>query len=128
MPRILATSITKSRTPSKPPSRRLWDASTGFITFASRTLGELIRPPWDSEEIGHQLHEIGWRSTPLILVTGIVVGIVLAELIGTSLGNFGAVDSVIPAELSRMRFREMGPLLTGKLISGRVGAATGAER
>jgi phospholipid/cholesterol/gamma-HCH transport system permease protein len=127
MSRILGTSITKSHAPSKPPSRRLWDATTGFIIFASRTLRELLKPPWDREEIWHQLHEIGWRSTPLILVTGIVVGIVLAELVWTSLVNFGAVDSVIPAELSRMMFREMGPLMTGLLVSGRVGAAIGAE-
>ena len=127
MSRRLSTSITKSHAPGKSSSTRLWDASVGFITFAYRTLGELLKARWDTEEIWHQPHEIGWRSTPLIIATGIVVGVVLAELIGTSLVNFGAVDSVIPAELSRMMFREMGPLLTGILISGRVGAAIGAE-
>lgn len=55
------------------------------------------------------------------------MGIVVAELIWTSLVNFGAVDSVIPAELSRTMFRQMGPLMTGILISGRVGTAIGAE-
>src|ERR1700687_3078912 len=98
MSRILSTSITKSHAPSKSSSRKLWNASTGFINFASRTLRELLKPPGAAEKIFHHLPEIGWRSTPLILVTGVVVGIVLAELIWTSLVNLGAVDSVIPAE------------------------------
>jgi phospholipid/cholesterol/gamma-HCH transport system permease protein len=41
--------------------------------------------------------------------------------------SFGAVETVIPAGLSRVMFREMGPLMTGLLIAARVGAATGAE-
>jgi phospholipid/cholesterol/gamma-HCH transport system permease protein len=110
-----------------PSISRLWAASTGLFRFAFRTLCEILQPPWDSEEISRQLYEIGWRSTPLIVIVGVVVGIVMAELIWTSLVNFGAVDSVIPAELSRTMFRQMGPLMTGLLISGRVGAAIGAE-
>jgi phospholipid/cholesterol/gamma-HCH transport system permease protein len=104
-----------------------WASSTGLIRFGFRTLREILHAPWDAEEISRQLYEIGWRSTPLILVAGVVVGIVIAELVWTSLVNFGAVDSVIPAELSRTMFRQMGPLMTGLLVSGRVGAAIGAE-
>jgi phospholipid/cholesterol/gamma-HCH transport system permease protein len=106
---------------------RLWTATIGLIRFAFRTLRELLHPPWDTEEISRQLYEIGWHSSSLILVAGVVVGVATAELIWTSLVNFGAVDSVIPAELSRMMFRQMGPLMTGLLVSGRVGAAIGAE-
>jgi ABC-type transporter Mla maintaining outer membrane lipid asymmetry permease subunit MlaE len=76
---------------------------------AFRTLRELLHPPWDAEEIYRQLYAIGWRSTSLVLVAGVVVGIVIAELIWTALVNFGAVDSVIPAELSRTMFRQMVP-------------------
>lgn len=84
---------------------QLWAATTGLIRFAFRLLYELLHPPWDATEISSQLYEIGWRSAPLILVAGVVVGIVIAELIWISLVNFGAVDSVIPAELSRTMFR-----------------------
>ncbi len=89
---------------------RLWTATIGLILFASRTLRELLRLPWDAEEISIQLY-----------------GIVMTQLIWTSLVNFGAVDAVIPAELSRTMFRQMGPLMTGLLVSGRVGSAIGAE-
>jgi phospholipid/cholesterol/gamma-HCH transport system permease protein len=107
--------------------RRLWAATTGLIRFAFRTLRELLQTPWDTEEISIQLFEIGWRSALLIVIVGVVVGVVVAELIWTSLVKFGAVNSVIPAELSRTMFRQMGPLMTGLLISGRVGSAIGAE-
>jgi phospholipid/cholesterol/gamma-HCH transport system permease protein len=128
MMRTSSASISNRQALSDPTSiSRLWAASTGLIRFAFRTLRELLQPPWDAEEISRQLYEIGWRSTPLILVAGVVVGIVIAELVWTSLVNFGAVDSVIPAELSRTMFRQMGPLMTGLLVSGRVGAAIGAE-
>jgi phospholipid/cholesterol/gamma-HCH transport system permease protein len=106
---------------------RLWTATIGLILFAGRTLRELLRLPWDAEEISIQLYEIGWRSVPLILIAGVVLGIVMTQLIWTSLVNFGAVDAVIPAELSRTMFRQMGPLMTGLLVSGRVGSAIGAE-
>jgi phospholipid/cholesterol/gamma-HCH transport system permease protein len=128
MLRNSTTSISDSQAPSDAFSlRRLRAASTGLIRFVFRTLRELLHPPWNSAEISRQLYEIGWRSVPLILVTGVVVGIVVAQLIWTSLVNFGAVDSVIPAQLSRTMFRQMGPLMTGLLVSGRVGAAIGAE-
>jgi phospholipid/cholesterol/gamma-HCH transport system permease protein len=126
--RTFGTSDSDSQALRHPSSiGRLWAATIGLMRFAFRTLSELVRPPWDAEEISSQLYEIGWRSAPLILVAGVVVGIVIAELISISLVNFGAVDSVIPAELSRTMFRQMGPLMTGLLMSGRVGAAIGAE-
>jgi phospholipid/cholesterol/gamma-HCH transport system permease protein len=128
MLRNSTTSISDSQAPSDSFSlRRLRAASTGLLRFVCRTLRELFHPPWNSAEISRQLYEIGWRSVPLIVVTGVVVGIVVAQLIWTALVNFGAVDSVIPAQLSRTMFRQMGPLMTGLLVSGRVGAAIGAE-
>ena len=116
-----------------PPARewsslsRLWAESINLVRFTLRTCREFFHPPWDIEEISRQLYEIGCRSAFLILIAGLVVGIVVAELIWVALVNFGVVDSVIPADLSRTMFRQMGPLITGLLISGRVGASIGAE-
>ena len=128
MRHIIGLSISKSHPLSKPSFvSQLWNAASGLVNFTFRTLDELLRPPWDAHEISHQLYAIGWRSTPLILVSGLVLGIAMAELVWRSLVNFGGGGSVIPAELSRMIFRQMGPLMTGLLISGRVGSAIGAE-
>jgi len=123
-----STSIDVKRSLEDPSSLgQLWSASIGLIRFAYRTLCEILHPPWDTREISVQLYEIGWRSVLLILVAGVIVGVVVAGLIGASLVSFGAIDMVIPAELSRTMFRQIGPLMTGLLVSGRVGAAVGAE-
>jgi phospholipid/cholesterol/gamma-HCH transport system permease protein len=128
MRHIIGLSISKSHPYIRPSfTSRLWDTATGFVSFVFRTISELFKLPWDTHEISHQLHAIGWRSAPLILASGVVLGIAMTELVWTSLGSLGEVGSVIPAELSRMTFRQMGPLMTGLLISGRVGAAIGAE-
>jgi phospholipid/cholesterol/gamma-HCH transport system permease protein len=125
---ILTSSISNSQELRRPPFNGcFWAEATGLLRFIFRTVNEIFYRPWDLEEISRQLYEIGWRSTPLIFVVGGVVGIVMAELIWRSLINYGAVDSVIPADLSRTMFRQMGPLMTGILVSGRVGAAIGAE-
>jgi phospholipid/cholesterol/gamma-HCH transport system permease protein len=128
MRHIIGLSISRSHPLSKPsPASQLWNAATGLVKFTFRTLDELWRPPWDAHEVSHQLYAIGWRSTPLILVSGVVLGVAMTELVWRSLLSFGGGGSVIPAELSRMIFRQMGPLMTGLLISGRVGSAIGAE-
>ena len=128
MRHIIGLSISKSHPLSKPSfASRLWNAFILFVNFTFRTIDELLKPPWDAHEVSHQLYAIGWRSAPLILVSGVVVGVAMTKLVWTSLVNLGGVGSVIPAELSRMTFREMGPLMTGLLISGRVGSAIGAE-
>ena len=105
----------------------MWAATFGLTRFACRVLRELRRLPWDGAEVSVQLYEIGWRSAPLILIAGVVLGIVMTQFVWASLVNFGTVDAVLPAELSRTMFRQVGPLMAGLLIAGRVGSAIGAE-
>ncbi|MGI9074098.1 MAG: MlaE family ABC transporter permease [Bryobacteraceae bacterium] len=96
-------------------------------SFGFWVIRGLFLPPWEVAEISHQLTEIGWDSIPLVLGWGLAVGIVVAQLVWSALVPYGEVQTVIPAELSRIMFREMGPLMTGILVSARVGSAIGAE-
>jgi phospholipid/cholesterol/gamma-HCH transport system permease protein len=70
--------------------------------------------------------EIGWRSLPLVMVSGFAIGIVLSLHTRSALVRFGS-ESLIPAVTALAVFRELAPLVTGLLISGRVGAGIGAE-
>jgi phospholipid/cholesterol/gamma-HCH transport system permease protein len=94
--------------------------------FAFRVIRELFRPPWEFAQIGRQLYEVGWRSSPLIALSGMAVGAVLSMHTRVSLERFGA-EAMIPAGLGLALVKETGPLTTGLLISGRVGAGIGAE-
>ena len=94
--------------------------------FGARAVRDALRPPFELDEIVHQIYDVGWRSAPLIFVSGVAVGVVLAMHTRASLERFGAV-SMIPAGLAIAMIRETGPLTAGLLLSGRVGAGIGAE-
>ncbi len=94
--------------------------------FAGRALIEAFRPPFELRETARQIYEIGWRSLPLIATAGFAVGIVLSMHTRASLERFGA-EALIPAGLALALVRETGPLVTGLLVAGRVGAGVGAE-
>ena len=102
-------------------------ASAGDVSlFAFKALRELFLPPFEFRETIRQLFELGFRSAPLIAVSGVAVGVVLSMHTRASLERFGA-ESMIPAGLALALVRETGPLTAGLLLSGRIGAGIGAE-
>jgi phospholipid/cholesterol/gamma-HCH transport system permease protein len=94
--------------------------------FGLRVLRDAVRAPWEASETVRQIYEIGWRSLPLIAAAGFAVGAVLSMHTRASLERFGA-EAMIPAGLAIALFKETGPLVTGLLFAGRVGAGIGAE-
>jgi phospholipid/cholesterol/gamma-HCH transport system permease protein len=102
-------------------------AWVGEVTlFGLRALKEAVRPPYEIGETARHVFEIGWRSMPLIATSGFAIGVVLSMHTRASLERFGA-EAMIPAGLAIALIRETGPLVTGLLLSGRVGAGIGAE-
>lgn len=94
--------------------------------FAVRTVRDAFRRPFEIAELFRQIFELGSRSLPLIAAAGFAVGAVLSMHTRASLERFGA-EALIPAGLAMALFRETGPLVTGLLFAGRVGAGIGAE-
>ena len=102
-------------------------ASLGDLSvFAARSVREAFRPPYEIGETLRQLYELGVRSVPLIAVAGFAVGVVLSMHTRASLERFGA-ETMIPAGLALALVKETGPLTTGLLLAGRIGAGIGAE-
>jgi phospholipid/cholesterol/gamma-HCH transport system permease protein len=101
--------------------------SVGAVaTFGGRAVVEAFRPPYEPGEILRHLYQFGTRSAPLILIAGFAIGVVLSMHTRASLERFGA-EALIPSGLAIALIRETGPLTTGLLVSGRVGAGIGAE-
>ncbi|HYS26037.1 MAG TPA: ABC transporter permease [Vicinamibacterales bacterium] len=94
--------------------------------FGARALYEAVLPPYEFKETWRHVFEIGWRSLPLIALSGLAIGVVLSMHTRASLERFGA-EAMIPAGLAIALIRETGPLTAGLLVSGRVGAGIGAE-
>ena len=82
------------------------------------------RPPL--LEFLRQLEAIGTRSCPIVLITALFTGMVMALQTGIALARFGAkpyVGSVVGLSLAR----ELAPVLTALMVGGRVGAGITAE-
>ena len=78
------------------------------------------------KEIIRQCYEIGWKSFPLISLTGFIVGFVFTKQSRPSLEEFGAT-SWLPALISIAIVRALAPLVTALIASGKVGSQIGAE-
>jgi phospholipid/cholesterol/gamma-HCH transport system permease protein len=73
-----------------------------------------------------QLDAIGVRSVPIVLMTGLFTGMVLALQASVQLAPFGATLFVGRFVAASM-LRELGPVLSGIMVAGRVGAGIAAE-
>ncbi len=91
-----------------------------------RAIRRGVLPPFEFRMILQQIQEIGWKSLPLILASGFALGLVLTFHTRSSLVRFGA-GAMIPAVQALSFFIEIGPLVVGLLVAGRVGAGIGAE-
>jgi phospholipid/cholesterol/gamma-HCH transport system permease protein len=103
-----------------------FESAGALAGFGGRALVEAVRPPYEAGEILRHLYQFGTRSAPLIMTSGVAIGIVLSIHTRASLERFGA-EAMIPAGLAIALIRETGPLTAGLLLSGRVGAGIGAE-
>src|SRR4030081_3767492 len=94
--------------------------------FALRAARRVLIPPFEFQMILRQIEATGWESLPLVLPSGFALGLVLALHTRSTLIEFGA-QALIPTVQSLAFFNEIGPLVAGLLVAGRVGARIGAE-
>jgi phospholipid/cholesterol/gamma-HCH transport system permease protein len=85
-----------------------------------------VTPPFEFRELFRQCDEIGSKSLPLIALAGAAIGVVLSMELRYSLTRFGAI-SLLPAAIAFSVVHDIGPIITGLVASGRVGAGIGAE-
>ncbi len=104
---------------------RFSDAGDVFL-FIGRTFRELFSRDFEFKEFLFQCYKIGYKSLPLISITGAVMGLVLTIQSRPILLEFGAV-SMLPGMVSVSLIREMGPVITALICAGKVGSGMGAE-
>lgn len=97
-----------------------------LAALAYETCVSIVVAPIRWRLLMRQIVEVGWRSQMVVLVTGAFTGAVLTAQTYfqfSRLGMKSAVGSVVAVAM----FRELGPVLTALMVSGRVGAAIAAE-
>jgi phospholipid/cholesterol/gamma-HCH transport system permease protein len=96
------------------------------FNFVLRFFREAFTPPFHFKEFIHQCYSLGYRSLPLISITGFITGLVFTKQSRPSLADFGAT-SWLPSLVSIAIIRALAPLVTALICAGKVGSSIGAE-
>lgn len=101
-------------------------ATGALVLFALQGISHLFRPPFYGRLFLRHLIEIGYFSLPVVALTAIFTGMVLALQTYTGFARFnaeGAVANVVVLSITR----ELGPVIAGLMVAGRIGASFAAE-
>ena len=102
-------------------------AGTGRLAlFGSAAVGNAFAPPIYPRLIGRQMISVGYYSLPVVGLTAVFTGMVLALQSYTGFSRFNA-ESAIANVVVLSITRELSPVLAGLMVAGRVGAAMAAE-
>lgn len=102
------------------------EATGRLAQFAALAVSHCVRPPFYPRLILRQMIEIGYYSLPVVGLTTLFSGMVLALQSYTGFARFSAEGAVATVVVLSMT-RELGPVLAGLMVAGRIGAAMAAE-
>ena len=97
-----------------------------FGTFLAQAVGVILTPPFKFWAFIDRINYIGYRSLLIILLTGGFTGMVLGLQVYLTLVRFGSEAYLGPA-VALSLIRELGPVLSALMVTGRAGSALTAE-
>src|SRR6202789_3389355 len=102
-------------------------AAVGRVTlFIWAAVSGIVRAPFYGRMLLKQLVELGYYSLPVVGMTAIFTGAVLALQSYSGFSRFSAESSIAIVVVLSIT-RELGPVLAGLMVAGRIGAAYAAE-
>ena len=96
------------------------------ILFITHLIKETFSRKFEVREFLHQCFLIGYKSLPLISVTGTIMGLVLTIQSRPVMVRFGA-ETLLPGMVAVSLIREMGPVITALICAGKIASGMGAE-
>jgi phospholipid/cholesterol/gamma-HCH transport system permease protein len=106
--------------------KTFFDDTGDLAKFAGRFFTTGIKPRYETKELLAQCYTIGYKSFPLIGLTGFIMGLVLTMQLRPSLVSYG-VQSELPVMVGIAIVREIGPVITALIFAGKIGSSIGAE-
>jgi phospholipid/cholesterol/gamma-HCH transport system permease protein len=97
-----------------------------YLRLLAQIARSIVTRPIYTRDIIEQLDAIGIGSMTVVLLTGLFTGMVLALQSGLTLDQFGA-RTVVGRLVSASMVKELGPVLTALMVTGRVGSGIAAE-
>ena len=101
-------------------------AAGRLVIFAGQALAAGVTPPYYPRLILRQIVYVGYFSLPVVGLTALFTGMVLALQSYTGFSRFNAESAVATVVVLSVT-RELGPVIAGLMVAGRVGAAMAAE-
>ena len=97
-----------------------------LAVFAAKVVRGVATPPFHGRELLEQMHEVGTKSLPLVMLASSATAVVLSLHTRESLVRFGA-KALLPVFIVLTIIKESGPIITALVVCGRVGAGIGAQ-
>jgi phospholipid/cholesterol/gamma-HCH transport system permease protein len=107
-------------------THRFLNEAGATARFAGRFFAEALQPRYEVAEFFRQCYIIGYKSLPLIGLTGFIMGLVLTLQLRPSMIDYG-VESQLPAMVGISIVREIGPVIAALIFAGKIGSSIGAE-
>ena len=102
-------------------------SETGDISrFTWRFFKEFLTPRYEISEFLRQSFYIGYKSLPLVAITGFIMGLVITIQSRPTLVSFGA-ESWLPKMVAVSIVREIAPMVSALICAGKIGSSIGAE-
>lgn len=106
--------------------KNIFTDATHVTLFTARFFTEVLKPPFEIKEFLRQCYVIGYKSLPLVAITGFIMGLVLTLQSRPTLAEFGA-ESWLPGMVALSLIREIAPVITALICAGKIASGIGAE-
>lgn len=106
--------------------KNIFNDAGNVTQFTARFFKEVLKPPYEIKEFIRQCYVIGYRSLPLVGITGFIMGLVLTLQSRPTLAEFGA-ESWLPGMVALSLIREIAPVITALICAGKISSGIGAE-
>ena len=97
-----------------------------YVRLVGKVARAVVTRPIYYRDIIEQFDSIGIGSLTVVMLAGLFTGMVLALNSGITLDQFGA-RSMVGRLISASMVKELGPVLTGLMLAGRIGSGIAAE-
>lgn len=98
----------------------------GVAELTGAAIRRLFKPPLETRATIRELEVIGWQSAGVVGLLGMFIGMVLVVQTGFTMKRLGA-EAYTSEGVALAMFRELGPVLAGFLVAGRIGSGIAAE-
>lgn len=106
--------------------KNIFEETGNLSLFIQRFFKELFKPVFQFREFTRQCFAVGYKTLPLITITGFIMGLVLTIQSRPTLLKFGA-ESWLPSMVSLSLIREIAPVITALICAGKIASGIGAE-